>query len=47
MKIHIGYDIVFDCPQPTPMILMLNVHYSRVAHLTAPDHLLTEPVIPV
>lgn len=47
MKIRIGYDIVFDCPQPTPMILMLNVHYSRVAQLATPDYLLTDPVVPI
>jgi transglutaminase-like putative cysteine protease len=47
VKIRIGYDIVFDCPQPTPMILMLNVHYSRVAQLTVPDYLLTDPVLPI
>jgi transglutaminase-like putative cysteine protease len=47
VKIRIGYDIVFDCPQPTPMILMLNVHYSRVAQLATPDYLLTDPVVPI
>ena len=47
MKIRIGYDIAYDCPQPTPMILMLNVHYSRVADLVLPDHLLTDPALPI
>ena len=28
MKLSVGFDIVYDCPQPTPMILTLNVHYS-------------------
>ena len=26
MKIRIGYELIYDCPQPTPMILTLNVH---------------------
>lgn len=47
MRIRIGYDIVYECPQPTPMILMLNVHYSRVADLEVPDHILTEPALPI
>ena len=29
------------------MILMLNVHYSRVAQLATPDYLLTDPVVPI
>jgi hypothetical protein len=28
MKIHAGYEISYDCPQPTPMILTLSVHLS-------------------
>jgi transglutaminase-like putative cysteine protease len=47
MKINIGFDLVYDCPQPTPMVLMLTVHHSRVADLVAPDRLTSEPVIPV
>ncbi|MGE0604805.1 MAG: transglutaminase family protein, partial [Xanthobacteraceae bacterium] len=29
MQIKIGFDIVYECTQPTPMVLMLNVHPSR------------------
>ncbi len=47
MKIRIGYDMVYECKQPTPMILMLNVHYSRMADVVVPDHLLTEPAVPL
>jgi transglutaminase-like putative cysteine protease len=47
MKIRIGYDMVYECPQPTPMILMLNIHYSRMADVVVPDHLLTEPAVPL
>ena len=38
MKIRIGYDMVYECPQPTPMILMLNIHYSRASDIVVPDH---------
>ncbi|HTF34168.1 MAG TPA: transglutaminase family protein [Myxococcota bacterium] len=47
MKIRIGYDMVYECPQPTPMILILNVHYSRVADVVVPDHILTDPAVPL
>ena len=29
MQIRAGYEIVYECPQATPMILMLTVHPSR------------------
>src|SRR5580698_10310465 len=29
------------------MILMLNVHFSRVSDLSAPDHLRTDPSVPI
>jgi transglutaminase-like putative cysteine protease len=47
MKIRIGYDLVYDCPQPTPMILTLSVHFSRVSDLIKPDHMLTDPPLPL
>ena len=47
MQIHVGYELIYDCPQPTPMLLMLNVHHSRVADIVVPDHLTTEPPVPV
>ena len=27
MQIRVGYELIHDCPQPTPMILTLNVHW--------------------
>jgi transglutaminase-like putative cysteine protease len=47
MQIRVGYEIVYDCVQPTPMVLMLHVHHSRVADIVVPDHLMTEPALPV
>ena len=47
MRIRFGYELVYDCPQPTPMILMLNVHFTRVSDMVVPDHLITSPSIPV
>lgn len=47
MQIKIGYELDFECPQPTPMILTLNVHYSRVGDLATPDHVVTRPSLPI
>jgi transglutaminase-like putative cysteine protease len=46
MKIHAGYRISYDCPQPTPMIMQLSVHPSRIADLLTWDRLQLDPPIP-
>ena len=43
MHIKVGYELIYDCPQPTPMLLMLNIHYTRAGDLVMPDHLVTSP----
>jgi transglutaminase-like putative cysteine protease len=45
MRIRIGYDLTYECAQPTPMILALNVHFSRVSDLVSPDHMVTTPPV--
>jgi transglutaminase-like putative cysteine protease len=47
MQIRVGFEIVYDCPQPTPMILNLNVHFTRVSDLVGRDDLLFEPHVPM
>jgi transglutaminase-like putative cysteine protease len=47
MQIRIGYELIYECPQPTPMILMLNIHYTRVSDLLIADHIITNPPIPI
>lgn len=47
MKIRIGYELVYDCPQPTPMILTLSVHYTRVSDMIIPDHMIANPPVPM
>jgi hypothetical protein len=46
MKIRAGYEISYDCPQPTPMILTLSVHPSRFPDLLTPDRMRLDPPIP-
>lgn len=47
MQIQAGYEIIYDCPQPTPMILTLHIHSTRVSDIIVPDHLITSPPIPI
>lgn len=39
MKIRIGYELIHECPRPTPMLMHLAVHHSRVGDLITPDQL--------
>ncbi|HQT64156.1 MAG: transglutaminase [Acidocella sp. 20-57-95] len=47
MQIDFGYELIYEFPQPTPMLLMLNVHQSRAADLATPDAMITSPDVPV
>jgi transglutaminase-like putative cysteine protease len=47
MRIRSGYEITYECPQPTPMLLLLNVHSSRYQDLETPDVIRTDPWIPI
>jgi transglutaminase-like putative cysteine protease len=47
MLIRLGYEIGFDLPAPTPMLLLLHVHPSRGATLRSPDQVRVEPPVPV
>jgi len=33
MQIRAGFEMIYDCPQPTPMIFNLNVHFTRASDL--------------
>jgi len=46
VKIKVGYEIVYECPQPTPMLLMLHIHYSRAADIVVADVMQCEPSVP-
>lgn len=47
MKLRVGYEFNYLFPQPTPCLLALNIHHSRVGDLVAPDHVLTLPAAPM
>lgn len=47
MFIRVGFDIQFDLPAPAPMLLMLNLHPSRVPTVVRPEGLIVEPFTPI
>ncbi len=47
MRLKVGYELIYECPQPTPMILTVNVHHSRIADLVVPDRLHSAPGVDV
>lgn len=49
MKLHlsVGFEMEYFCPAPTPMILALNIHYSRSSDMLLADLLMTDPAVPV
>jgi len=46
MEIRIGYDLAFSNAMPTPAILLLSVHPSRLEDLSEPQPIVFGPPIP-
>ncbi len=47
MHLRIGYELIYSFPQPTPMILVVNVHESEATRLLVPDQLTTDPPLTI
>jgi transglutaminase-like putative cysteine protease len=47
MKIRVGYEMVYDFPQATPMLIVMGTHYTRASDVIVPDFLVTEPAVPI
>jgi transglutaminase-like putative cysteine protease len=45
MQIRVGFEMIFDCPQPTPIIFNLNVHYTRASDLLGRDDIVFDPPV--
>lgn len=45
MKIKVGFEIAYSVPEPTPMIVMLNVHPSRAGDVIGEERVWTEPSV--
>lgn len=47
MLIRTGFEIEYGATSPTPMVIMLNIHPSRIGDLVGPEVILTEPDVPI
>ena len=47
MQLRIGFEMAYYCPQPTSMLMALNVHESRRADLVKPDLIVTDPAVTI
>ncbi|MCP1749084.1 hypothetical protein ABIF99_000263 [Bradyrhizobium japonicum] len=47
MKIRVGYEMIYDFPQPTPMIMVLGAHFTRASDVIVPDYLTTDPSVTI
>ena len=45
MQIRAGFEMIYDCPQPIPMILNVNVHFTRVSDLVGRDDIVIDPPV--
>ena len=47
MQLRAGYELIYNFPQPTPIILVVNIHYSRAADIIVADRMVAEPFLPI
>ena len=47
MTIRVGYELIYDFPQPTPMIMVLGAHLTRASDIIVPDYLTTDPAVTI
>jgi len=47
MQLRTGFELIYNFPQPTPIILHVNIHHSRTNDIVVTDRLTTVPSLPV
>src|SRR5260370_32382401 len=47
MEIRVGFEMIYDFPQPTPIIAVLGTHFTRASDIVVPDYLTTSPSVPI
>src|SRR6266403_2237266 len=47
MKIRVGFEMIYDFPQPTPLIAVLGTHFTRASDILVPDYLTISPSVPI
>jgi transglutaminase-like putative cysteine protease len=45
MQIRAGYQITYECPQPTPMVLLLSVHPTRTPDIIGEHRIVFDPPV--
>jgi len=45
MQIRAGFEIAYDCKQPTPTLLALSVHPSRLPDIAGPHRITFDPAV--
>jgi len=45
MKIRIGFEMIYDFPQPTPLIALVGTHFTRASDILVPDYLTISPSV--
>jgi hypothetical protein len=47
MKIRVGFEMLYEFPQPTPVIMVLGTHFTRASDVIVPDFLTTSPSVAI
>ena len=47
MKIRVGFEMLYNFPKPTPMIMVLGTHFTRASDIIVPDFLTTSPSVAI
>jgi len=47
MKIRVGFEMIYDFPQATPFIAVVDTHFTRASDIIVPDHLTSYPSVPI
>jgi hypothetical protein len=47
MKLRVGFEMLYDFPQPTPMITVLGTHFTRASDVIVPDFLTSSPMVEI
>jgi transglutaminase-like putative cysteine protease len=47
MLLRVGYELSYECEQHTPMMLMLNTHYSYAQNVLSADLLVVDPPVAI
>ncbi len=47
MKLRVGFEMIYEFPQATPMIMVLGTHFTRASDVIVPDFVTTDPKLPI